>query len=353
LESKQIGIGVIGTGLLGERHTRVYHEMAGTAVIAVADIREERGKAVAAKYHAQWYADYNEMLKDPAIQGVSVVTPDHAHRDPVLACLRAGKHVLTEKPIATDMADAEAMLQASRGSGLVFMVNYSQRLVTEHAWIKRAIDAGEIGAPRMVQSLKHDRISVPTDMLRTWSANSSPIFFMSSHDIDLIQWYLGREPEEVSAYQTSGVLERMGFSTVDGIQAMVRFAGGAVVLFHSSWIHPNHFPTLTDGYMEIIGETGTIYLKGRQVSLYNSLGGQAVTFAGPATANEFEGQLLGAFRDSLQLFEQSIRSGIEPMSSAAQTAPVAAIQFAIHEGIEAGGKVDVAKYLDPLRRAAG
>lgn len=195
MDKNKIGVGIIGAGLLGERHTRVYSEMPNTQVVAVADIRPEHGQQVAAKYGAQWYADYNQMLRDPAIQAVSVVTPDHAHRDPVVACLAAGKHVLTEKPIATTVEDACAMLTA-RGARQVFMVNYSQRLLAEYAWIKRTIDAGLIGAPLMVQSLKHDRISVPTDMLKTWSGHSSPIFFMSSHDIDLIQWYLGpRRPK--------------------------------------------------------------------------------------------------------------------------------------------------------------
>ncbi|MCL4535611.1 MAG: Gfo/Idh/MocA family oxidoreductase [Bacteroidetes bacterium] len=342
---QKLGIGVIGTGLLGERHTRVYSEMPNVRVVAVAEVREDRGRAVAAKYGARWYSDYNEMLKDPRIRAVSVVTPDHAHKDPVIACLQAGKHVLAEKPIATTPEDTEAMLRAARDTGLIFMVNYSQRLVAEHAWIKRVINAGEIGGLRMAQSFKHDRISVPTDMLRGWSAHSSPIYFMSSHDIDLVQWYIGAAPEEVSAYQTSGVLKKLGFDTMDGIQALVKFANGAVVMFHSSWIHPNFFPTLTDNYMEIIGEKGTIYLKERRAGMYNDTGGQVVDFTGPATATEVQGRLLGAFRDSLEQFVNSIGTGTEPMTSAAKTAVVSAIQFAIHDSLKEERPVKTGGYL--------
>jgi predicted dehydrogenase len=189
-------------------------------------------------------------------------------------------------------------------------------------------------------------------MLRTWSANSTPIFFMSSHDIDLVQWYVGSEPVEVCAYQTEGVLATTGFATVDGIQAMVKFASGAVALFHSSWIHPNTFPTLTDGYMEIIGSQGTIYLKGRQAEIYNQTGGRSITFSGPATATEVGGQLLGAFRQSLELFAHSIATDTEPMTSAVKTLPVAAMQFAIHDCLKDGRPRKVVDYLAPLAQAA-
>ncbi len=70
------------------------------------------------------------------------------------------------------------------------MVNFSQRFVPEYAWIKRAIDDGAIGAPRMVITQKFDRIHVPTRMIG-WAADTAPIWFMSSHDLDLIHWYLG------------------------------------------------------------------------------------------------------------------------------------------------------------------
>jgi predicted dehydrogenase len=120
------------------------------------------------------------------------------------------------------------------------------------------------------------------------------------------------------------------------------------VAFHSSWIHPNHFPTLTDSHLEIIGGKGTIYLRGRQAQLYNDTGGQVVNFTGPATANEVDGVLQGAFRESLELFVHSVRTGTEPMTSAALTAPVAAIQFAIHEALQTRQPVAAGKYLARL-----
>lgn len=351
---EKVGVAVIGTGLLGARHARVYTEIPNAQLVAVADIQAERAKAVADKHGAAWYTDYHELLKNPAVQAVSVATPDHLHRDAVVACLQAGKHVLTEKPLATQMADAEAMLQAARGTGLTFMVNFSQRFVPEYAWIKRMVEAGTIGTPLMVQSLKHDQMSVPTDMIRSWSSKTSPIFFMTSHDMDLIHWYLGSDPVEVTAYATSRVLLQAGFATTDGIQAVTRYAGGETVLYHSSWVHPATFPTLTDSYLEILGSKGVIYLcsRNRQAEIYSETLNQIITFEGPHTANEVGGVLRGAFRGSLELFLHSIMTGEEPMTSAVNTLPVAALEFALHDSFGNGRPVRVSEYLDPLKQAA-
>ena len=180
---KKVGVAVIGTGLLGARHARVYNEMPNAELVAVMDVQAERAKAVADKYGVASYTSYSDLLSNSDVEAVSVATPDHLHRDAVVACFEGGKHVLTEKPLSTKVEDAEAMLRAASGTGLSFMVNFSQRFVAEYAWIKRTIEAGHIGTPLMVQSLKHEQISVPTGMIRSWSSETSPIFFMTSHDM--------------------------------------------------------------------------------------------------------------------------------------------------------------------------
>ncbi len=351
----KVGVAVIGTGLLGERHARVFAEIPETELVAVADIQEERAKAVAEKLGVAWYTDTNEMLKRADVQAVSVATPDHLHREPVLACLNAGKHVLTEKPLSTSLADALAMLEAARGTGLVFMVNFSQRLVPENAWIKRTIDSGLIGTPLMAQSLKQDQVSVPTDMIKSWSSETSPVFFMTSHAMDLIHWFFGSEPVEVMAYSTSKVLTKAGYKTPDGIQATVKHANGETALYHSSWIHPATFPVIAETRLEVLGDQGvlSLYARTRRVELYSNSVNQVITFEGPHTATEMGGELVGAFRSSLELFWHSIVTGEEPMTSAANTLTVTALEFAVHDSLAEGKPVNVTHYLDQLRRASG
>src|SRR5271165_3439983 len=96
-------VAVVGAGLLGARHARVYAEHAGCELVAVCDLDRGRAEAVASLYGARAYTALAELLRAGA-DAVSVATPDHAHREPVGACLEAGAHVFVEKPLAIDPA---------------------------------------------------------------------------------------------------------------------------------------------------------------------------------------------------------------------------------------------------------
>src|SRR5699024_6314194 len=117
----------------------------------------------------------------------------------------------------------------------------------------------QLGTPRMVYARKNDRIHVPTKML-SWASETTPAWFLSSHDVDLVCWYLGQPAVEVYATAVRGVLESRGINTPDAIQAQVRFAGGAVATFESCWIYPDTFPTMTDSFVEIVGTDGVVHL---------------------------------------------------------------------------------------------
>jgi predicted dehydrogenase len=238
--------------------------------------------------------------------------------------------VLVEKPLATTSADALTMIAEAQQRGLVLQVNYSQRYVPEYAWLKEQVAAGTIGAPAMVVSSKQDTIYVPTRMI-SWAAATSPIFFMSSHDIDLVTWFLDAQAESVSAHEHHGALEALGIQVHDGVDALVKYENGVVANFHSSWILPESYPTITVDRMTIIGTTGMLHFESRDrsVACYAATGGRVVTFSGPQTANEVEGRIHGAFRSSLEIFLSAVRSGIEPDTAARRTLSVVDIQAAI------------------------
>jgi predicted dehydrogenase len=315
----------------------------------VADASAERAAQVGERFGVPGYADTAELLARSDITAVSIATPDHLHAEPVFAALRAGKHVLIEKPLATDLGQAEAMIAAAHSAGRTLMVNYSQRFVPEFNWAKQQIASGAIGKPLIVRSLKDDQISVPTEMLR-WAAQTSPIFFMTSHDLDLVRWYLEDEPETVYAQEASGVLKARGIDVHDGVEAVVRFRGGAVATFHSSWIHPSGFPGLTDSWMQLIGSEGVLSLgRGREHDLF--VAGRA-TSPRFGTADDVGGTLRGAFRLSLEHFLDSIKRGVEPMTSAARTLGVTATQCAIIESLRQKGPVQVRISAEPVAQAA-
>ncbi len=328
-------IAVVGAGILGSRHARVFREMDESELVAVVDVNAERAEKIARANGANAFTDLKQMLASADVDVVSIATPDHLHRDPVLAALEAGKHVLMEKPLATNADDARAIVKAVDTSKRVAMVNFSQRYVSDHLWIKQRVDAGKVGAPKMIISVKFDTISVPTGMIASWSAKTSPLFFMSSHDLDLVQWFVGANPVEVIAREVRGTLDARGFGVHDGLNALIQFEGGVSANFHSSWIHPNTYPRVADGYMQIIGSDGAIMYNNRTrtAEMFNARGGEKVEFTGPHTADEVNGKITGAFVYSLQHFLACIRDGREPDTSPRRALPIALAQAAAMESL--------------------
>ncbi|MSP12091.1 MAG: Gfo/Idh/MocA family oxidoreductase [Chloroflexi bacterium] len=330
----KLRVAIVGAGMLGSRHARVFHEQPDTEVGAVVDFNPARS-TVAQQVGAPFYEDLNMALAHEKIDAVAVATPDHLHRDPVIAAIQAGKHVFVEKPLAISAAEAREMAAASAAAKVTVMVNYSQRFVTDHQWIKQTIESGLIGKPRMIISVKFDTISVPTGMIRSWSAQTSPIYFMSSHDLDLTFWFLGARPVQVFAHETRGTLDEQGIPVHDGLNALIQCEGGVSTNFHASWIHPNTYPRVADGYMQIIGTEGAIMYNNRSRSAewFNTKGGQEIKFSGPHTADEVGGKITGAFTDSVRHFVSCILDKREPQTSPQRTLMVTEAQAAVIESL--------------------
>ena len=333
---------VVGAGILGSRYARVFFEMDGISLVGIVDPTLEKAVSVGEPYNAPGFDTFEQLLHEVEFDAAAVATPDHLHFQPVMTALECGKHVVVEKPFATDLGEARTMIEEAARRKLTLKVNYSQRWVPEYMWIKDQIDRGVIGRPTMVLSSKQDTIVVPTQMIR-WAAETSPIFFMSSHDLDLVAWFIGSRASRASAHDHWGVLEAHGIDAHDGVDALVTYESGVVANFHSSWIHPNSFPHLVTDRMIIIGERGIIRFESeeRQVECYAAAGGQTVVFSGPQTANEVQGRIQGAFTRSLHDFLHCVTTREESSTSANQTLHVTATQVAILQALHTEGSVGV------------
>ncbi len=333
----KLQVAVVGAGLLGARHARVFAEQPSTSLVAVVDVVADRAKAVANKYQAKAYSSIDELFANEKFDALAIATPDHLHAEPALKAIAASKHVFLEKPIATTLVDAQRISEATLNSKSTVAINFSQRWLADYAWIKRAVASGDLGTLRMATSIKFDTIYVPTGML-SWAAQSSPFYFMSSHDIDLVCWYLAQKPMHVYATETRGVLDAMSVHTSDGMNVLVQFEGGASVNFHSSWIHPTTYPVVADGAMQLIGDYGTIAYNNRlrRIEFHNQKGAQEVQFTGPATATEVSGKLEGAFVESVREFVNCVRDGREPTTSPRHTLVTSQIQDAAMRSLKSG-----------------
>lgn len=141
-----IRIGIIGCGKIAQiRHIPEYMANPDAELYGFFDVNQDRAKEIAKQYGGVAYESYQAMLADPKIDAVSVLTPNFTHAEISIAALKAGKHVLCEKPMATTLADCEAMAETARQTGKKLMIAQNQRLTAAHQKAKELLDSGIIG----------------------------------------------------------------------------------------------------------------------------------------------------------------------------------------------------------------
>jgi len=338
-----IGVAVIGAGIMGTAHAGAVAADRRARLVGVASVPVDGARALAAKHGAPVAtADYRELLARPDVDFVVIATPDHLHTEIAIATARAGKPMLIEKPLATSLADADRVIDAVERAGVTAMTSFNHRWIPSYARAHEEILAGAIGVPRLAYARKNDRIFVPTTML-SWAAGTSPAWFLSSHDIDLVCWFfLGDFAVEVYATGVRGVLQRRGIDTEDAIQAQVRFASGAVATFESCWIYPDTFPSMTDSFIEVVGEAGVIHLdrKGEQLEIATARG-----FDYPRTSITpvLHGVQHGALAACVSHLLGCVETGAQPLVPLRSSRHITAILDAIHRSLAAGGAVRVSE----------
>ncbi|MCI6374341.1 MAG: Gfo/Idh/MocA family oxidoreductase [Clostridiales bacterium] len=242
-----IQVGIIGCGKIGQvRHLPEYAAREDVRIAALYDVNLERAQALAAQYGAKAYATCEELLADPAIDAVSVCSANASHAEIAIAALEHGKHVLCEKPMATTLADCEAMAEAARRSGKRLMIGQNQRLAGAHVKAKELLDAGAIGS--VITFETNFRHGGP----ETWSVDpgANTWFFdkkraamgvmadLGVHKTDLIQHLVGQRITEVTARLTTldkKFADGTPISVDDNAFCIYRMEGGVCGTMSVSW----------------------------------------------------------------------------------------------------------------------
>ena len=337
----KLRFGVIGLGIMGQQYVKIYSALANTQVTAVADLNEKRAEEIGAKYGVdRRYTDYRRMLDEAPLDAVVVATPDFAHLEPAKAVLESGRHLAVEKPMTTSIAEADELLRLVRASGRKVQVNYNHRWLGPYYQGKQTILSGEIGTPLAAFARKNDTIFVATEFL-TWAGQSTPAWFLSAHDLDLLRWYFAAEPVEARAWGRREVLVKRGIDTYDLIQAQVRFSSGAIATLESSWIYPNTFPTIVDSFVEVIGSEGHMHFDRKRESIEIS-SPKGFTYPKNFLNAEIFGRTRGAFPACLEDFAFAILENREPVVTAFDGRQVTAALDAIHRSLESGATEPVA-----------
>ncbi len=249
----RIRYGVIGLGFFGEKHAEVLSDMPGVELGAVCTRRPERLKEIARRFNVpKTYTDYRELLADREIDAVSLVTHVNDHRKIAVEVIGSGKHLFLEKPMAGNVEDCDAIVEAVKSAKGLFMVGHICRFDTRVSLAKAAIEKGRIGR---IVSL-HAARNLPANVSAGVLDKISPLMGDGIHDIDLMLWFISSPVQSVYA---QNVRVRQ-FKNPDIGWAMCRFKNGAVGVIETVWYLPETTPFTIDARMEVIGTEGAIYI---------------------------------------------------------------------------------------------
>ncbi|HEX5414410.1 MAG TPA: Gfo/Idh/MocA family oxidoreductase [Chloroflexota bacterium] len=265
-----IGIGVIGYGYWGPNLVRNFNEAPGSRLVAVSDLSTER-LAVARSLHplVKTTTDYRELLEDPAIDAVVVSTPVATHFELGMQALRAGKHLLVEKPLTASVEEAERLLEAAAARRRILMVDHTFIYTGAVQKIKEVVDAELLGRLYYFDSVRVNLGLFRSDVNVLWD--------LAVHDLSIMDYVLNANPTAVAATGCIhlGNTENIAYLTC-------YFEGDLIAHMHVNWLSPVKVRRiLIGGVRQMIvfddlepSEKVKIYDKGAQLTSVNANGAE-------------------------------------------------------------------------------
>lgn len=250
--ARLVRVGFIGTGGIATRQAKRLAQLEDVEIVAGADVSEENLKEFAEKYEVpNTYADYNEMLQLGELDAVSVCTPNYMHKDPTVAALKAGKHVMVEKPMAMNAEEAQAMVDAGEESEGELTMGFQYRLGPSAQAIKRLVDEGRLGKVLFARCQALRRRGIPS-----WGVfgqkelqGGGPLIDLGVHIMECAHFLMGEpKPTAASAQMFTYVGNRPPevmcpwgpwdwetYTVEDLAIGLIRFENGAVMSVEASF----------------------------------------------------------------------------------------------------------------------
>jgi UDP-N-acetylglucosamine 3-dehydrogenase len=301
---KKVRIAVVGIGWFGEIHCDAISAIPSFELAALCTRTESRLAEMGQKYGVtQLYTDYDELLANPDIDAVSIVTMWDQHTEPTLAALAAGKHVFLEKPMAHTVADCQKICEAAEKAKGHLMVGHICRFNPRYAAAKEQIASGAIGKVLSMNS----RRNIPAAWTPEILNKIGPITGDAIHDTDLMLWFTGARV--VSAYAQT--VDLRGLKNPDIGQTMYRFDNGATAILETVWCMPEKTPFDIDERMSVIGSEGFVHIQDTfpNIGICTKDG-----FRSPDTTYwpTRHGVTSGALREELSYFANCCATGTPP-----------------------------------------
>jgi predicted dehydrogenase len=229
MSDSPVRIGVVGLGYWGPNLARNFASLPGCELSYCCDASEEARARIAPSFPgARFTGDLDELLADPALDGVAVATPVPTHASLAQRVLEAGKHCFVEKPLAVSVSDAERVVQVANSSGRVLMVGHLLEYHPGVETLKELTDSGELGD--RIYYIYGNRLN-----LGKLRADENALWSLGAHDVSVVLHLAGEEPYEVVAHGESYV--RGGVEDV--VFCFLRFPSGLAAHLHLSWLDPH------------------------------------------------------------------------------------------------------------------
>jgi predicted dehydrogenase len=345
-------VGVIGAGSIAQSHLAAYASNPDVTLTAIADVNLERARTVAQNYQiARAYDDPQQLLEDPEVDGVSVCTWNNSHAAWAIAAIKAGKHVLVEKPIARTAAEAEAILEVTRDSDRVVQVGFVRRHSPNCQVLKSFVDAGDLGEVYYAKASCMRRVGNPGGWFADKEiAGGGPLLDIGVHVLDLA-WYLMGSPKAttVSGNSYKKLGNRANITTMpryvvsdydpeknsveDLANAMIRFENGASLLLETSYsLHA------TDDSIgvSVYGDKGGADLE-PSLQIATEAHGSVVNVTPQLSSGTLEFDK--AFRNEIGNFVDASLGRTESVAPAAHGVEIVRILEAIYRSAELGEEV--------------
>ncbi len=313
----KVKVGVIGLGLMGELHTRVYQVLSDVEVVGCIEPAADRAREFSEKYGVRVYADADALLDD--VDAISVCTPDHLHKDIILRAFQKNVRVLVEKPLDISSEGCEEIMAAMPDESYL-MVGHILRFDPRVWRAKQIMESGELG---QIHSVSVWRSNSKASGFKI-GQRTSVTWFLGIHDIDMVMWLLGGK--KITKINAMG--KKVFTKFWDYVVSTMETEDGILISMENGWTMPLQRVTGLDAGFSIIGEKGMVEvdLTHSDVRVTTEDRGRSMlmdTYHWPDIGTELYGDL----RVELEQFMRSVREKtIPPVTAAEATEAVCVIE---------------------------
>jgi len=228
-----VTVSVIGCGVWGRNHARVFSELPHTTLKSVVDVSKESVAALAQRHHVQNCTDPDRAFTDPEIDAVTICTPTVTHADLALRAIEAGKHVLVEKPMTNTLVEAKALIRAAKKNGVHLTVGFVERFNPAVREAMNIVDQGTVGRVILAHTRRVSRWPVRI-------GDVGVIKDLSIHDIDIANRLF--QDEAATVFSNAGSIQH-GFE--DYANIVMNYPAKRAAIIETNWLTPRKVRTLT------------------------------------------------------------------------------------------------------------